>query len=113
MPGSSRIINSSYSLFSGEFNLKASIAADDYVNIVTGLEKYSRNNMYRYDVIDGHVDALHFRVFCIWWDEEEERVVLAYDAFKNGRWGVKTRTDCILITQNSEGEYFLHICFYC
>jgi len=54
-------------------------------------------------------DSLVISTFLRWWDKEKENAILAYDALIQGRWGAKTRTVAVLITQNNEGEYFLHI----
>ena len=49
---------------------------------------------------------LDISAFLRWWDQENENALLAYDAHVQGRWGAKTRTVAVLITQNNEGQYF-------
>ena len=108
LPNSVKILNKSYSLFYDSLELKVCFTDDDYGEIVDGIENYAQENMNKMR-IDNEVEMFDFRVFCDWWDREEEEAILAYDASKQGMWGAKTRIVCVLITKNNEGQYFLHI----
>ena len=108
LPSSAEIVNKSYSVYYDSLELKIRFNNDDYSKIVDGIENYAQENLNKMR-IDNDEEMYSCRTFCKWWDEEKEEAILAYDAFKQGRWGAKTRTVAVLITKNNEGQYFLHI----
>jgi len=108
LPGSAEIINKSYSFYYDSLELKIRFNIDDYSKIVDGIKNYAQENLNKLR-IDNDEEMFNCRTFCKWWDEEKEEAIFAYDAYMQGRWGAKTRTVAVLITQNREGESFLHI----
>ena len=97
LPDRVGIINKSYSLF------------DDYQDIIDGINDYAEGYYLREVDVNNEETPLTIRAFCVWRDKETEKAVLAYCAFRQSPWGAKTRTVAILVTQNNEGQYFLHI----
>ena len=109
LPSTVKIINKSYSFYDDSLELKVFFGVDDYQKIVNGMKEYAaKTGMYE---VEKENDTLMFtiEVYCTWWNKEQEDSILAYHAFEKGKWGAMTRTVCVLITQDSEGQYFLHI----
>jgi len=110
LPKTVEIINSTYSYYYDCLELKISFDDDDYQKIIKGFDDYSKNNYHLNEInIENDKEMFSINAFCIWWKKEEEKAIIAYDAVKQGRWGAKTRIVCILITQNNEDKYFLHV----
>jgi len=108
LPDSAEIINKSYSFNYDSLEMKIRFNNDDYSKVVDGIENFAQENLNKMR-IDNNEEMFNCRTFCKWWDEEKEEAIFAYDAYKQGRWGAKTRTVAVLITQSDEGQYFLHI----
>ena len=108
LPKTVEIINKSYSVYYDSLEIKIKFDENDYQTIKDGFKAYTDNFLREVDMKDEE-DSLVISTFLRWWDKEKENAILAYDALIQGRWGAKTRTVAVLITQNNEGEYFLHI----
>ena len=109
LPNSAEILNESYSFYYDSLDLKVNFDSEDLKEIQEKIKDYAVNYGLREVKIKNDTTMFNFSVCCHWWDEEKEKVILAYEAYKQGRWGAKTRIICVLITQDSQGKYFLHI----
>jgi len=108
LPKTVDIVKKSYSLYEGVFRAKISFEESDYQVIVEGVENYALDkDLYKVE-IDEDERALSFEALT-WWNPEEENAILAYHTVKRGSWITRRTSVHILITQNNNGLYFLHV----
>ena len=109
LPDTVEIINKSYSFYYDCLELKVGFDIDDYPKIEKGIEDYAvKNGMYKPDAEKDKGLYYNFGIFCKLWDKENEEVIIAYIDTEKGVW-TKTREIYVLITQNTDGQYFLHV----
>jgi len=109
LPKTVDIIKKSYSLYDGDFRLSASFEANDYQEIVYGIENYLLvKDLFKIDIgNDGISTSFEQHT---WWNPEEENVIVAHHSYTRGTaWVKRSKSVHILITQNNEGLYFLHV----
>ena len=107
LPSSVTIMEKAYSLFYDALGLKIGFGIDDYPYMFEGMNNYvEKYGLYKVEYDDSLMES--FRS-CKWWDENEEETISAYWASPQGMWGIKTRHIFVLLTQNNEGQYFLHV----
>jgi len=111
LPDTVKIINKSYSFNEDVLELSVCFGIDDYPKIEKGIKDYAvKTGMYQPDAEKDKGLYYNFGVFCKLWDKEKEEVIIAYLGTEKGV-SSKTREIYILITQNTDGQYFLHICY--
>ena len=109
LPNSVEILNKSYSFYYDSLEMKVCFDGNDYQKIAIGMKGYATS--YGLYEIESEADKRMptVRELCSWLNGEEEEFISAYIASTQGRWRAKTREICVLITQNNEGQYFLHV----
>ena len=109
LPGTANIVNKSYSLFYDRLRLKVNFADSDYQYIFDEIQNFAEN----YFMFEADIEKIDenssIKAFIAWWDKDDEKIIIAYDTNMQGRWGVKSRPVCVVITQNSQGQYHLHV----
>ena len=109
LPDTVEILNKSYLFNEDILKLSVCFGIDDYPKIEKGIEDYAvKTGLYKPDVEKDKGLYYNFGVFCNLWDKEKEEVIIAYIGTDKGV-STKTREIYILITQNDEGQYFLHV----
>ena len=110
LPDTVEIKYDNYSFLEDLLRLKVRFGEENYNEMLEGVKNFVTNSGYMIEVdVENAITMDTVRSFSTWWNEDKEDFVLAYYGMTDGRNGVKTRETIILITQNNEGQYFLHI----